>query len=604
MTDPTPRSAPCVRRTAGRLGRTLFGIALALAAAARPDPASAFTYGDTLTAIWRPLPNIAAIHTPAETLLVWANAPSGATGWSATLKRGTLLFPLTPATLAYDATYQRWHLRFLLPSDAPDVLYDLIVSRSGAPPDTARNAVRLLAARKTSWYFLHMSDTHLVTHLYYYQPGADTDTSEMADFQAVIDDANLINPEFVIHTGDLVNEGELEEFLDKYYWSRSQAKMDELDVPFFLSSGNHDIGGWDATPPPAGTARRNWWRYFGWPYLDNPPPGVAEHSQNYWFDYGPVRMIGLEAYNNSGSYDDFEPATYGTDSFTQEQLDWLAATIAATPPGMKKVAFYHYDFKNQLNNNLVPLGLDAGLWGHNHSVPEGNLTTPPYSLGVQAVTDGKRTYRLIRVAPDGTLTPRPMLTAGSTGQNLRVSFSPANDGTNSTVTGTIVNDQTETFEHALLKFLLPDGSSYQTSAGTIVRQYSEGGFRHVDVNLPAPASSTVATTVSPATGVGPSEGVQGLGPGVPFLLHTPAPNPIRDRGRFAFSIPRDGEVVLEVFDIAGARVGRMAGRYGAGTWSVDWSTLDGSGRPLPTGLYLARAAFEGATRSVKVVILR
>ncbi len=512
---------------------------------------------------------------------------------------------MTAALLAYDATYLRWNLRYLLPAGAPDVVYDLIVSRSGATPDTARHSVRLVNARKTSWYFLQVSDTHLVTHLYYDQQGADTDTSEMADFQAVINDANLINPEFVIHTGDLINEGELEEFLNKYYWSRSQAKMYEFEVPFYLASGNHDIGGWDATPPAAGTARRNWWRYFGWPYLDNPPAGVSEHSENFFFDYGPVRMIGLEAYNNSGGYDDFEPATYGTDSFTQEQMSWLSATVAAAPAATKKVAFYHYDFKNQVNASLTALGLHAGLWGHNHGVAEGNLTTPPYSLGVQCVCDGKRTYRLIRVAPDGTITPRPMLTSGSTGQNLTIGFVPSNNGLNSTVTGTITNNLNETFEHALARFVMPDGTNYQASAGTIIRQYSEGGFRRVEVNISAPANGSAATTLSPATGVGPgASDTDSPGRGPAFLLLPTVPNPVLDRARFSFSLPRDGRVTIEVFDAAGALVARTGGRYPAGTWTHDWATVDANGRPLRAGVYLARVEFGGTSLTTKVAIIR
>ena len=35
------------------------------------------------------------------------------------------------------------------------------------------------------------------------------------------------------------------------YWS-------EFQIPVYLTAGNHDIGGWVATPPPAGTARRDW----------------------------------------------------------------------------------------------------------------------------------------------------------------------------------------------------------------------------------------------------------------------------------------------------------------------------------------------------------
>jgi len=45
--------------------------------------ASAYTYGDTLTLIWKPLPNLPSFVRPGESFTVWANAPSSASGWAA-----------------------------------------------------------------------------------------------------------------------------------------------------------------------------------------------------------------------------------------------------------------------------------------------------------------------------------------------------------------------------------------------------------------------------------------------------------------------------------------------------------------------------------------
>jgi hypothetical protein len=217
------------------------------------------------------------------------------------------------------------------------------------------------------------------------------------------------------------------------------------------------------------------------------------------------------------------------------------------------------------------------------------------------VTDGKRTYRLVRVAADGSLTPRPMLTAGSTGQNLRVTYAPANNGANASVTATVVNALNEAFEHALVRFTMPEPWSYQASAGTIVRQYSEGGFRRVDVNLPIPASGTVATTVSPSgTGTGSYPPPEGPG----FVLYRPIPNPAARDARFTFSIPRAGDVRVEIFDLAGARRADLRGTYPAGVWGIGWDLRDAAGVALPTGVYLGRVTFEGTTQTTKLAIVR
>src|SRR5258706_14088748 len=102
----------------------LFGL---LAAA----PALAWTYGDTLTTIWRPLPNLPAFARPGDTFTVWANAGAGVTGWSASLKFGDLVVPLSSAPGGYQASRGRWELGFTVPAGTPEELYDLILTSNG-----------------------------------------------------------------------------------------------------------------------------------------------------------------------------------------------------------------------------------------------------------------------------------------------------------------------------------------------------------------------------------------------------------------------------------------------------------------------------------------
>jgi len=73
----------------------------------------------------------------------------------------------------------------------------------GGIVDTTKNAVRIVSEYKDEYYFIHITDTHLPTHLYYYEPGSESDTSEIQDLREVINDINIINPEFVLLTVDL-----------------------------------------------------------------------------------------------------------------------------------------------------------------------------------------------------------------------------------------------------------------------------------------------------------------------------------------------------------------------------------------------------------------
>ena len=141
-----------------------------------------------------------------------------------------------------------------LTAAVPDVpvydLYDLRVTADGGLDDVTRHAVKVLAAYPDDFYFVHITDTHLPTYLYYYESGRRRPTARPASACAtIINDVNIINPEFVLLTGDLVNEGELEDYLGSRYYSRAQQLLGEFQVPVFLTAGNHDIGGWDDTPP-------------------------------------------------------------------------------------------------------------------------------------------------------------------------------------------------------------------------------------------------------------------------------------------------------------------------------------------------------------------
>ncbi len=467
-----------------------------------PQRAKVIPKGDTLTVIQRPLLNIPALITPGDTLTIECQASSGTSGWTAELYHGQTQISLPVLSSSYDTSTLWWTLSAQIPAVSLYELYDLAVTASGGIADTTWQAVKIIPEFRDDYYFIHITDTHLPTHLYYYESGADTDTSEIDDFRAVIDDINIINPEFILFTGDAINEGELEDYLDKRYYTRTQKLLTEFEVPVFLTSGNHDIGGWDDTPPSYGTARRDWWRFFGWRRLDDPPPGAPWYTQNYSFDYGPVHYAGLEAYDN---YDNWRSAIYGSDSFTAGQMDWLDEDLTAASGSISQVLFYHYDFSNQINLNS--LGVEMALWGHIHS-DQGSISSPPYDLATNNVCDENRSYRLIRVQ-DGTLLPTETISAGSSGNNLSVQYSPANDGTHTSVTAGIDNNHDERFEYALLRFLMP-GSSVSVIGGSLVQVDDSDPVVVCYVAVDILANSYQTVTVSMNENTGPPASISDL----------------------------------------------------------------------------------------------
>ena len=549
--------------------------------------------GDTLTVIQRPLLNIPALVTPGDTLRIDCAADPSTTGWTAQLSHGQLLIPLEIVDAGYDPTTLWWTLSAPVPAVPLFELFDLRVTAEDGLDDTTRHAVQILSEFKSHFYFAHLTDTHLPDHAYHDQGGSVTDSTEIVDLREVIHDINLIHPEFVLLTGDLVNEGELEDYLEWRSYTRAQRLLAEFEVPVFLIAGNHDIGGWEDSPPPDGTARRNWWRFFGWPHLDDPPSGAPQYTQNYSFDYGSVHFTALESYVN---YDMWRPWIYGSESFTSGQLAWLADDLAAATGSAKRILFYHYDFSHQLD--LPALGVDMALWGHIHN-DSGSLTSQPYDLATNNVCDWERSYRMVRVI-NGNLYPRPTLTTGSAGQFLRLEYAGDNNGEQDLQEATVYNGFTERFEHSLVKFHMPSGGSYQASGGNILQADDSGPVTvvYLEVDILPQATLDLAVWREP-TGV-----AEAPSPLIPFL-HQNHPNPFNPTTDLRYSLPRSMHVRLSVYDLQGREVARLVdGPRPAGTYTVRWNGRDWQAREMPSGVYVTRLSAGGRTSSQKIVLAR
>lgn len=567
-------------------------LAGAVAFSAPQTRAQTWALGDTLTVIQKPLQNIPSIVLPGEDLEISCAADPGAAGWAAQLQRGQFAIPLELQSASYDPATLWWTLAVTVPQVPVFDLYDLRVTAAGGVDDLARSAVKVQAAFPDAFTFVHITDTHLPTYLYYYQNGADTDSSTTVSLRHITRDVNLINPAFVLHTGDLINEGELEDFLGKRYYSRAQQQLREFQVPVFLVAGNHDLGGWNDTPPSAGTARRDWWRFFGWKRLDNPPPGAPLRTQNYSFDYGPVHFAGLEAYDN---YDAWRSEYYGYESFTAAQLAWLQQDLAATDRGVK-VLFHHHDFANELN--LGSLGLTMSLSGHVHyDVEDG---TVPQDIKTDNAGGTNRPFRLVRYS-GGQLTTSGSLEAGANGEVLTTSWQPANDGTNDLVRVVIDNGHDQRFEDGLVRFIMPAGAAgFVVDGGTLAQVDATGEFSvcYVQVDIPAGGSIPVTLRVD-------QEAVVGEPAPAPVRRLQVHPNPFNPRTEIAFALDRAADCRLTIFDLKGRQVAVLAdSTLGPGRHAFTWQATDGKGAELPSGIYFAGLRIDRYSETRKLTLVR
>jgi hypothetical protein len=83
------------------------------------------------------------------------------------------------------------------------------------------------------------------------------------------------------------------------------------------------------------------------------------------------------------------------------------------------------------------------------------------------------------------------------------------------------------------------------------------------------------------------------------------PNPFNPHTTIRFDVPAHGRSVVSVYDARGSLVATLVDRlYEPGSYSVSWEGKDDHGAPAGSGVYFARLAFEGQTRSRKLVLLK
>ncbi len=485
----------------------------------------------------------------------------GTVNWDAFLIHENKTITLSISQTTYNADLERWFLTATAPQPEIYELYDLKVTASGSIEDITRNAVHLISQEKDDFYFVQITDTHLPTHFYYEDPQSLWDTSEVIDLREVIEDINLIHPEFVLITGDFINEGELEDLEHRRYFTIAQRLLYELEVPVYLVSGNHDIGGWNSTPAPQGTARRNWWRFFGWEWLFDPPASEQQYSQNYSFDYGNVHFVGMESYVN---YDSWLYNIYGDRSFIPTQLEWLENDLSNAPQNNSKVLFYHMDFNDQINLNS--LDLDMALYGHIHS-NDGNIYSQPSNLATDNVSDGQRAYRVIKV-DNGNLQPQYTSYAGDNGEHLEISFSPSNNGVADSVVAEITNLQPIEFNHAKIKFNMPIGDfGYDVQNGMLDQVDKNGDFAvcHVNTVIPSFGNKTVTIKVDTTININDHQ-EKPL-----FKLYQNYPNPFNSSTTIKYFLSEDDYVEVAIFDLTGKKIETLiSDKKQTGYHSVAW----------------------------------
>lgn len=546
---------------------------------------------DTLTVIQRPLLNIPAIVKPGEQLTMECFAPPSTTNWQAQLLFHNQKVDLTITQTDYDENLDKWTLKALIPDVNVFELYDLKVSASDGLVDTAAHAVKIIDNYKTDYYFVQITDAHMPGHTFWGDNGYEDDETELADMEEVIADINLLNPEFVLFTGDLLNEGEMEDFECLRHHTKVIKLLQKFEVPVYIVPGNHDLGGWPDTPPEQGTARQEWWRFFGWRQRTVPPVEQEYYVHDYSFDYGNVHFTGLESSDN---YDSYLYEIYGSMGFIPSQLTWLSNDLAAAGD-KSKVLFYHYDFNNDLN--LQNLGVDMALWGHIHANVDD--FTHPYDIATDNVCDGTQAYRVIHVNNKELIPEYTLYVQDNGEQNLSITFDNENNGQYPHVAATITNKQDQDFNHALVKFVMPKSENgYNITNGTLQQIVPDGevSICYVNVALKANANKQVSIETKAPEANRAMVANGGLSNGFP--------NPFTNKIQLNYALKSKTAVQLIVCNSAGKQIKVLTNEtQPQGNYEIWWDGTNQNGEHMNNGVYFVKFLLAGKLVSSRQIIL-
>src|SRR3989339_282565 len=212
----------------------------------------------------------------------------GVTVWSAKLSKYSRSVNLTVSTV-YNFEKCIWELTAQVPSDTQEGMYNLEVSNSKTGGISA-NSVKVIKETKSSYYYIHIS-------------------APLNNYENLREQINIINPEFVIVTGNITATGS-----DSDYEVLLNS-IKNSDVTVYFVPGDTDCNGESTS---AGHLQ----------YENKVGP------RYYSFSYGSHKFVGVDTTDDNGmiSTDQF--------NFLQNELN--------NPAGKMKTIFYFNDNRNQL----------------------------------------------------------------------------------------------------------------------------------------------------------------------------------------------------------------------------------------------------------------
>lgn len=441
-----------------------------------------------------PLFSTPAIVKQGSNLTITLNSASALSQpLEATLKNKFTVIELGKANVNVLEDKKTYTLAFKIPADTPEELYDLeILPLKISQP----HSVKVIKEFKNNFSFIQITDVHIgFAGNFYGKPGMPYNNEI---FKKVIEEVNLLNPEFVVITGDLLMSAEDFGRILMHFKEPHMATTDEkikglfdneynqlisllnlFEVPVFIIPGNHDLVGIYDTP-----ALQYWNKYFGPRYFS--------------FNYSDNLFVGVDNSNMMEAttfvYPEFKNDPYFA-QIDKEQVDFLNKVFAENSSSKLKILFCHVP-TNKLENNLKKIIKDNKvnmvLSGHYHR--DNVLGKETVWVETKSVLDFGG-YRLINIKDNQVIsfnyddTKSESLSA----YKLLIKFLKPNNGTSAENSLTITNNLKQNFYNVLIKFIMPTKYNYVVDKGKIIQTISTNKNKiiYLSVDIKANSKTTV-----------------------------------------------------------------------------------------------------------------
>lgn len=387
-----------------------------------------------------------------------------------------------------------WTICASVPLLTHEELYNLsiIVSVEGIYYEkSCPRSVSVFNEFSDNFTFVHLTDLHIGD-----PRGFLESISQTIDYRSIercIDEINLLHPDFVIISGDLVY-GQLYPFEYSIEYKICYEMIQKFDVPTFLCPGNHD--GYFKFKE---DGLSFWKNYFG--------------PLNYSFNYGNYHFLSINSFDMSAFFRltiSFIPMNWGG-SISQKQLSWIQQDLNESDYDLTFMFMHHnplwettkdslirkpYENREKLLSLIDDNNVDMVLAGHVHydSVNIVNdtifiTTTTPESKIEQE--DGYWGYRLIEIK-NGTIAsynykePKYSIPSYKLTHNILTSQSTASAE---------IKNQLDKDIQVLIKFVMPIGN-YIAKNGSITMQRNDETNVEIYVITEVPHNAVKTLTIN------------------------------------------------------------------------------------------------------------